>query len=80
MISSKSSTKVLVTGANGFIGLNTVLGLLQLDYSVRATVRNETHKKNIVETLSKYLDTSEVVPLVFSADQSESSQETVQLP
>jgi dihydroflavonol-4-reductase len=58
MIASTSSTKVLVTGANGFIGLNLALRLLQLGYNVRATIRNETHKKNIVETLSKYLDTS----------------------
>lgn len=58
MTASNSSTKVLVTGANGFIGLNTVLRLLQLGYKVRATVRNETHQKNIVETLSKHLDTS----------------------
>jgi len=53
-----TTTKVLVTGANGFIGLNTVLRLLQLGYNVRATIRNESHKKNIVETLSKHLDTS----------------------
>lgn len=58
MTASTSSTRVLVTGANGFIGLNTVLWLLQLGYNVRATVRNETHKKSIVETLSKHLDTS----------------------
>lgn len=58
MTVSASSTKVLVTGANGFIGLSTVLRLLQLGYNVRATVRNETYKKSIVETLSKHLDTS----------------------
>ena len=58
MTASNSSTKVLVTGANGFIGLNTVLRLLQLGYAVRATVRNESNKKSIVETLSKHLGTS----------------------
>ena len=58
MTSTKSSTKVLVTGANGFIGQNTVLRLLELGYSVRATVRNETHQKNTVETLAKHIDTS----------------------
>lgn len=58
MTASNTSTKVLVTGANGFIGLNTVLRLLQLGYAVRATVRNESHQKSIMETLSKHLDTS----------------------
>ncbi len=33
--------KVLVTGASGFIGLHTVLHLLQCGYRVRATVRTE---------------------------------------
>lgn len=50
--------KVLVTGANGFIGLHTTLRLLQLDYSVRATVRSEIQEKNICETLSKHLEIS----------------------
>jgi nucleoside-diphosphate-sugar epimerase len=58
MIASISSTKVLVTGANGFIGLHTTLRLLQLGYDVRATVRSEVHKKNVIETLSKHLDAS----------------------
>ena len=58
MAASISSTKVLVTGANGFIGLNTVLRLLELGYKVRATIRAETHQKSIVETLAKHLDAS----------------------
>jgi uncharacterized protein YbjT (DUF2867 family) len=45
MIASTSSTKVLVTGASGFIGLRTTLRLLLLGYDVRATVRNEVHQK-----------------------------------
>jgi dihydroflavonol-4-reductase len=60
MTVSISSTKVLVTGANGFIGLHTTLRLLQLGYSVCATVRNDAHKKNVSETLSKYSDTSKL--------------------
>jgi len=55
-----SSTKVLVTGANGFIGLHTTLRLLQLGYSVRGTVRTEVHEKNVRETLSKHIDTSQL--------------------
>ena len=58
MTASISSTKVLVTGASGFIGLHTTLRLLQLGYCVRATVRNETNKENVIETISKHLDTS----------------------
>lgn len=60
MTASISSTKVLVTGANGFIGLHTTLRLLQLGYSVCATVRNDAHKKNVTETLSKYSDTNKL--------------------
>lgn len=55
-----SSTKVLVTGANGFIGQHTTLRLLQLGYSVRGTVRNEVHEKNVRETLSRHIDTSKL--------------------
>lgn len=58
MTTSTSSKKVLVTGANGFIGLHTTLRLLQLDYHVRATVRNAAHMKNVIETLSKHLETN----------------------
>lgn len=60
MTASISSTKVLVTGANGFIGLHTTQRLLQLGYCVCATVRNEAHKKNVTETLSNYTDTSKL--------------------
>lgn len=55
---------VLVTGANGFIGLNTVLRLLQLGYHVRATIRKDAHKKNILETLSKQVDTGKLEFLI----------------
>jgi len=60
MTAPPSSTKVLVTGANGFIGLHTTLRSLQLGYSVRATVRTEVHEKNIRETLSRHLDASKL--------------------
>ena len=58
MSASVSTTKVLVTGANGFIGLHITLRLLQLGYYVRAAVRNEAHKKSVIETLSNHSDTS----------------------
>lgn len=54
------STKILVTGASGFIGLHTILRLLQLGYSVRGTVRTEAHEKNVRQTLSPHLDPSKL--------------------
>lgn len=55
-----SSTKVLVTGAGGFIALHTVLRLLQLGYHVRGTVRTEAHGNKVREQLSKYTDTGKL--------------------
>jgi nucleoside-diphosphate-sugar epimerase len=50
MTTSLASTKVLVTGANGFIGLHTTLHLLQLGYRVRGTVRTEVHAESSLAT------------------------------
>jgi dihydroflavonol-4-reductase len=58
MISPLSLQKVLVTGANGFIGMHTTLHLLQLGYSVRASVRVKSYEQSIRETLSRLVDTS----------------------
>ena len=41
-----SSTKVLVTGAGGFISLHTIQQLLQFGYQVRGTVR-QNHMANM---------------------------------
>lgn len=60
MATSLSSTKILVTGASGFIGLHTTLRLLQLGYNVRTTVRTETHENSIRETLSKHVNTNQI--------------------
>ena len=60
MSTAPSSTKILVTGAGGFIALHTVLQLLQLNYSVRGTVRTEAHAMKVRETLSKHTDTSKL--------------------
>jgi dihydroflavonol-4-reductase len=60
MALSPSSTKVLVTGASGFLALHTALRLLQLGYNVRGTVRTEAQEKNVRESLSKYVDTSKL--------------------
>jgi dihydroflavonol-4-reductase len=60
MAINPSSTTILVTGANGFIGLHTVLHFLQLGYNIRATVRTEGHEKKVRETLSKHVDTNKL--------------------
>jgi dihydroflavonol-4-reductase len=57
MTTSHISQKVLVTGASGFIGLHTVLHLLQCGYRVRATVRTEAREKKTRDTLSSQLPT-----------------------
>ena len=52
-----TSTKVLVTGANGFIGLHTVLHFLQLGYNICATVRTKEQGEKVRQTLAKHADT-----------------------
>jgi dihydroflavonol-4-reductase len=51
------TTKVLVTGANGFIALHTVLHLLKLGYQVRGTVRTEAQAIGVRENLSRHVNT-----------------------
>ena len=53
-----TSTKVLVTGANGFIGLHTVLHFLKRGYNLCATVRAQEHGEKVRQTLAKYTDTN----------------------
>ena len=59
-MNSNSISKVLVTGASGFIGLHTVLSCLQSSYKVRATVRSEIQEKKVRQALSGLVDTSEL--------------------
>ena len=53
-----TSTRVLVTGANGFIGLHAVLHFLQRGYSLCATVRTKEKEDKARHTLSKHADIS----------------------
>lgn len=57
MVPSPISPKVLVTGASGFIGLHTVLHLLQCGYRVRATVRTEARERKARDTLTSLTPT-----------------------
>jgi len=42
---------VLVTGGTGFVGIHTILQLLQQGYKVKTTVRNLNRKKEVFEML-----------------------------
>jgi dihydroflavonol-4-reductase len=46
-------TKVLVTGATGFIGLHCIAQLLAQDYEVVGTIRSVSRKDEVVEAMSK---------------------------
>jgi dihydroflavonol-4-reductase len=52
-----TSTKILVTGANGFIGLHTVLHFLNRGYNLCATVRTKEQGEKVGQTLGKHTDT-----------------------
>ena len=52
-----TSTRILVTGANGFIGLHTVLHFLERGYNIYATVRTQEQSKKVRQTLAKHTDT-----------------------
>ncbi|WP_268224496.1 SDR family oxidoreductase [Sinomicrobium oceani] len=44
---------VLVTGGSGFLGVHTVLQLLQWGYTVRTTVRSLTKKERVIQALTE---------------------------
>lgn len=50
-------SKVLVTGANGFIAIWVVDTLLEKGYSVRGTVRSTEKGKHLEKTFRKLADT-----------------------
>ena len=55
---TSSPTKVLVTGANGFIAMHVILHLLKNGYKVRGTVRSAKQETHVREVLQKHVDTS----------------------
>ena len=77
MRTDPSSTKVLVTGASGFIALHTVLRLLQLGYPVRGTIRTEAQGRNVRDMLSKYANTSQLEMVRADLLKDEGWKETV---
>ncbi len=56
MTQSNSETKVLVTGASGFIGLHCVLQLLESGYRVRGTLRTPSRADGLRKTLDGNTD------------------------
>lgn len=60
MVIDPASTKILITGANGFIGLHTVLHFLRRGYHLCATVRTEAQGEKVRQTLAKYMDTNKL--------------------
>jgi dihydroflavonol-4-reductase len=60
MAINPSTKKILVTGANGFIGLHTVLHFLKSGYNLCATVRTEEQGEKVHQTLAKHVDTNKL--------------------
>ncbi|KAM5359184.1 hypothetical protein ACJZ2D_014682 [Fusarium nematophilum] len=56
-----SGNLVLVTGANGFIGTQTVASLLESGYRVRGAVRSQSSADAILKTFPENLDKLSVV-------------------
>lgn len=54
-------SRVLVTGANGFVAINIVDVLLKKGYSVRATIRSESKGPYLRKLFGKYGDKLEFV-------------------
>lgn len=55
------NSKVLVSGANGFIAVWVARTLLEKGYAVRGTVRSEAKGKHLYKIFEKYGDRFEVI-------------------
>jgi nucleoside-diphosphate-sugar epimerase len=53
MENTQTKKAVLVTGGTGFLGVHTILQLLQQGYEVRTTLRSFTKKDNIIKALEE---------------------------
>ena len=55
-----TSGKVLVTGANGFVGIWVAKAYLDHGFSVRGTVRSESKAKHLRQVFQSYGDKFEI--------------------
>lgn len=60
-VSASKSTKVLVSGGNGYIAIWVVRKLLEHGFAVRTTVRSDDKAEHLVETFKPYGDSFEYV-------------------
>jgi nucleoside-diphosphate-sugar epimerase len=64
--SDRSQTRVLVTGASGFIGLHCVRELLEQGYRVRGTLRTPAREPSLRDVLAKRVDVGDRLEFVTS--------------
>lgn len=57
---ASSASKILVTGANGYIGLWTVKSLLERGFAVRAVVRRESKSKILQALFPKFVESGKL--------------------
>lgn len=57
-MTATADTRVLVTGASGYIGLHCVRALLAAGYSVRGTLRSPAREPGLREALGRHVDAS----------------------
>ncbi len=58
------NTRVLVTGASGFVGIHCVVALLKEGYQVRGTVRSLGREAALRKTIAKFVDADNRLTLV----------------
>lgn len=58
MTATQSVSKLLITGASGFVGLHLTLAALQKGYAVRTTVRSGAREANVRKALTNLVDTA----------------------
>lgn len=54
-----SSKLILVTGASSFVGIHTIIQLLEQGYSVRGTIRSLSKEAEVREAVSKYVQAND---------------------
>lgn len=70
-----SSSKILVTGANGFIAMHAIIHLLKNGYTVRGTVRAPQKTEHIRRVIQKHTDTADLELVIADLLKDESWEE-----